>query len=165
MTILTGQANAILKRLASQDGYTEGPNNANIFSQHFKRDHESWCCRYISWGFDVEHSISLIEQMPHQGYANCAEFQRWAIAKKLTVPVSQIRLGDILLYGEKGKPPYHTGFAATVVDPKTKIFGAWEGNTSADHNPKGSQDNGDGVHYRHRSSLWVLTVVRPPYTH
>ena len=157
------QATAVLKRLASQDGFIEGPNNDNPYGKAMGYNHQPYCCYFVSWGFSCEHLLSLINQTPH-GYYNAAEFEQFAHDMKRTVPVSQIKLGDILLYGEKGGKPYHTGFAASSIVPKVNLFPAWEANTSADHNPTGSQANGDGVHLRHRSPLWVLTVYRPPYT-
>lgn len=154
------QAQRIVARAKSQKGFREGANNDNKYGKAFGGNHAPWCAYFVSWVFKEEGLLHLIGQTP-KGFCNCADFQEWAIEQKQTVPVGKIQGGDILLFGEKGGKPYHTGIAEDVINLKTgKVFD-WEGNTSS--GAKGSQANGDGVYHRSRHKSWILTVFRPAW--
>jgi hypothetical protein len=135
----------------------EGVNNDNKYGRWFNGgslNNQPWCMMFVMWCFSCARAKDLILQT-----AGCEALEAWAVKNKLTVPVAQVQAGDVLLFDfhKEGKS-VHTGIAIGGVDSKTKLIPTVEGNTAADN--AGSQANGDGVYYKHRTMESVRAVVR-----
>ena len=88
--------------------------------------------------------------------ASCSVFGDYAIKKKMTVPYSKAKKGDIVLYDfNKNGTSDHTGIVYKV--SKGKIY-VVEGNTST-----GNNCNGGMVMKRTRVKGNVNYLVRPKY--
>lgn len=155
------QADAVIKTALAKVGYKEGTNNDTVFGKWYGLNHQPWCAMFVSWCFDQNKLIGLINQSS-KGYAGCESFEAWAIKKKMTVPVSQAQKGDIVLFDfyKSGKSE-HTGLVLGI-NPHTHLIDTIEGNTAGDNS--GSQANGDGVYLKHRAVSTVRLVVRPKWT-
>jgi hypothetical protein len=154
------QAGSVLTYAKDKVGYKEGTNNDTIFGKWYGLNHAPWCAIFVSWCFAQAGASSLIAQTP-KGYAGCEAFEVWAKAKKLTIPVKDIQVGDILLFDfSKSGKSEHTGLALGY-NANTHLIDTVEGNTAADN--AGVQANGDGVYLKHRAPSAVRLVVRPKW--
>ena len=89
--------------------------------------------------------------------ASCSVFGDYAIKKKMTVPYSKAKKGDIVLYDfNHNGTSDHTGIVYKVVGSKIYVV---EGNTSL-----GNDCNGGAVLKRTRVKGDVNYLVRPKYT-
>jgi hypothetical protein len=153
------QADAVLKyaRKFADEKYKEGANNDTTFGTWVGAPNQPWCMAFVTWCMSAGKALNLVIKT-----AGCEAMEAWAVKNKMTVPVNQIQAGDILLFDfhAAGKS-VHTGFALGAVDSKTKLIPTVEGNTCGDN--AGSQANGDGVYYKHRTLASVRCVVRPKY--
>ena len=156
------QADLVVKIALSQNGYKEGTNNDTMYGKWFGVNHQPWCAMFVSWCFNQAGVINLINQTP-KGYAGCEAFEAWAVKNKLTVPVTSVQKGDILLFDfyKSGKSE-HTGIAQSSINVNTHLIDTVEGNTAGDN--VGSQANGDGVYIKHRAPSTVRLVVRPRWS-
>ena len=136
----------------------ERPVNKTKYGHWYGLDGQPWCAMFVSWCFAEAGLTSLINQSP-KGFAGCESFEAWAKKKKMTVPVSQVQAGDILLFdfNKEGKS-IHTGIALGY-NVHTHLIDTVEGNTAG--NQSGSQANGDGEYLKHRAPTTVRVVVRP----
>ena len=159
MTIDVSKVIAIAKK---EVGTKEVPVNKTKYGKWYGLDGQPWCAMFVSWCFAQAGLTNLIHQSP-KGYAGCESFEAWAKANKLTVPVSKIQAGDILLFDwyKTGKSE-HTGIALGPLNVHTHLIDTVEGNTGGDNS--GNQSNGDGVYLKHRAPSTIRCVVRPKWS-
>ena len=96
--------------------------------------------------------------------ARCSILLRWYREQGLTVPVSEVQAGDIVLLNFHGKSdPEHCGLVTEVnrwaVTRELIQIQTIEGNTSVN----GSQDNGGMVAEKTRYPSQIVAVCRPQY--
>lgn len=142
-------------------GVTEKPSGSNFTKYGFWYgvDGVPWCVIFLCWLFD-----QAGERMAFFGggkTASCGTLLRWYREQGLTVDVSDIDIGDIVLLNfHGGKDPEHCG----LVVEKGLLAGTWytiEGNTTPGE--EGSQDNGGCVARKLRSVRNIVAVCRPQY--
>ena len=96
--------------------------------------------------------------------ASCSMLLRWYKEQGLTVPVSEVQPGDIVILNFHGtKDTEHCGIVYEVVrDSYGKLVGVrtYEGNTSPSD---GSQSNGGMVCDKDRLKRYIVAVCRPQY--
>lgn len=144
-------------------GVTESPPGSNRVKYWEKYDPayqgQPWCVAFLWWVFQ-----EAGERMAFFGggkTASCSILLRWYREQGLTVPVSEVQVGDIVLLNfHKKSDPEHCG----LVTEKGVDFGYWyiktiEGNTSSG----GSQDNGGAVCEKERYQHQIVGVCRPQY--
>lgn len=154
------QANAVIETAKAQVGYKEGNNNDTIFGKWYGLNNQPWCAMFVSWCFYKAGATKLIAQSP-KGFAGCQSMEVWAKKNKLTVSVTDIQAGDILLFDfSKAGKSEHTGIALGY-NANTHLIDTVEGNTAG--NNAGSQANGDGVYFKHRAPSTVRLVIRPAW--
>lgn len=103
--------------------------------------------------------------------ASCSVLLRWYKEQGLTVPVSEVQVGDIVLLNfHGGKDPEHCGLVvedqhflnlsgiSPMLQTSVKTI---EGNTSPGE--EGSQDNGGCVALKTRYLSQIVAVCRPQY--
>lgn len=138
----------------SQVGVTEQPagSNRTPYGVAYGLDGVPWCSIFVWWccreaGVDY----------PHTAYVPTLE--QWARLEGRTVPVDEIRRGDIICLdftNPWGDGSDHVEIAlGPAVDDRVPCVG---GNTS--DTADGSVDNGGGVFTNQRPVSWVATVVR-----
>lgn len=99
--------------------------------------------------------INAINLLPVRT-ASCSVMGDYALMKKMTVPYSKARKGDVVLYDFNGNGTSdHTGIIYKVKNGKIYVV---EGNTS-----QSSNDNGGCVMKRTRVKRQVNYIVRPNY--
>ena len=155
-------ANKIIEIAKAEVGTEEEPVNKTKYGKWYGMNGQPWCAMFVSWCFSkVPGATSLIAQSP-KGFAGCEAFEAWAKKKELNVPVATVQAGDIALFdfNKQGKS-IHVGLVIGY-DKNKHLIETIEGNTSGE-GKVGSQDNGEGVHIRHRSPSLVRMVVRPKY--
>ena len=122
---------------------------------------QPWCVAFQWWCF-----WKAGERMSFFGggrTASCSVLLRWYKEQGLTVPVSEVQVGDIVLLNfHGGKDPEHCGLVEFVL-PGGWVVGirTIEGNTSASD---GSQSNGGMVCEKTRYPSQIVAVCRPQYT-
>lgn len=98
--------------------------------------------------------------------ASCSMLLRWYKEQGLTVPVSEVQVGDIVLLNfHGGKDPEHCGLVTDVSywnDDEHRAVYTIEGNTTP--GSEGSQDNGGCVASKLRYENQIVAVCRPTYT-
>ncbi len=125
-----------------------------------------WCVVFLWWVFQEAQ-----ERMAFFGggrTASCSMLLRWYREQGLTVPVSEVQVGDIVLLNFNGKgTPDHCGIVVDYsirVNPKTgapDFVVTIEGNTTPGR--EGSQDNGGSVALKNRDFWNIVGVCRPQY--
>lgn len=148
-------------------GVTESPPGSNRVkywdSYDPKMQGQPWCVAFLWWVFQ-----QAGERMAFFGggrTASCSMLLRWYREQGLTVPVSEVHEGDIVLLNFNGKEtPDHCGLVATV----GKYNGyacVWtiEGNTTASGTTVGAEDNGGMVDLKLRLRRNIVGVCRPQY--
>jgi cell wall-associated NlpC family hydrolase len=155
------QLDKVISTAKAEVGTLEVPVNKTKYGKWYGLDGQPWCAMFVSWCFAQANATALIAQSP-KGYAGCESFETWAKAKGLTVPVSDVQAGDILLFdfSHAGKSE-HTGIALGY-NKNTHLIDSVEGNTGGSNT--GSQSNGDGVYLKHRAPSTVRYVVRPKWS-
>lgn len=102
--------------------------------------------------------------------ASCSILLRWYREQGLTVPVEDVRVGDIVLLNFNGKGTAdHCGIVVAVEDvvfrdgtyDRSKRIKTVEGNTTSGE--EGSQDNGGCVALKTRYPSQIIGVCRPQY--
>ena len=120
-----------------------------------------WCVIFLCWVFD-----RAGERMAFFGgdkTASCSILLRWYREQGLTVPVSEVQAGDIVLLNFRGgKDPEHCGLVYEVCEAAagTGVIRTIEGNTSPSD---GSQSNGGMVCEKGRLLSQIAAVCRPQY--
>ena len=155
---MSKQAVAVVAAAKAQVGYKEGANNDNKFGVWYGVNHVAWCAIFVSWCFDQAKAIPALEK-----YSYCPSLESWAHSHNMIVPISQVQMGDVLLFDwTHSGVAEHTGIATGPIDPHTKLIPTIEGNTGPDHVGV-NQSNGDGVYAKVRSPLVVKAVIRPKW--
>ena len=150
-------------------GVTENPPGSNRvkywddYSKSFQG--QPWCVCFLWWCFE-----QAGERMAFFGggkTASCSMLLRWYREQGLTVPVSEVQAGDIVLLNfHGGKDPEHCGLVtgkSDIINLSTGIpYSIWtiEGNTSPSD---GSQSNGGMVCEKTRYPSQIVGVCRPQY--
>lgn len=146
-------------------GYTENPPGSNMtkYGEAYGMNGVPWCVEALWYWFN-----SAGERMAFFGggkTASCSMLLRWYREQGLTVPVEDVREGDIVLLNFNGKgTPDHCGLVATVGkyngDPCVWTI---EGNTTASGTTGGAEDNGGMVDLKLRLRRNIVGVCRPQY--
>ena len=158
-------------------GYTESPVNRTKYWQDYDPSFQgqSWCVAFLWWVFQ-----QAGERMAFFGggkTASCSMLLRWYKEQGLTVPVSEVQVGDIVILNFHGtQDTEHCGLVvdkylmwkhgATVEDIMRddwtyQEIKTIEGNTTPGE--EGSQDNGGCVALKTRYPAQIVAVCRPPY--
>ena len=159
---------AVIEAARADLGYTESPANSNRtkYGEAYGMNGVPWCVQALWFWFN-----EAGERMAFFGggqTASCSILLRWYREQGLTVPVSEVREGDIVLLNfHGGKDPEHCGL---VVESPDQVVD-WldlppfamtiEGNTTPGE--EGSQDNGGCVALKQRFLKNIVAVCRPQY--
>jgi hypothetical protein len=148
-------------------GVTEQPPGSNRVKYWEKYDPafqgQPWCVAFLWWVFQ-----EAGERMAFFGggkTASCSILLRWYREQGLTVPVSEVQPGDIVILNFHGTQD--TEHCGLVVDVPARgltnnlDFYTIEGNTSS--GVWGSQDNGGCVAEKLRHTYQIVAVCRPQY--
>ena len=140
-------------------GVTEDPpgSNKTVFGAEYGLDGQPWCVMFLWYVF--QHAGERMAFFGGGKTARCSVLLQWYEKQGLTVPVSEVQVGDIVILNFHGTQD--TEHCGLVVD-KGKLAGTWytiEGNTSAN----GSQSNGDRVCEKTRYPSQIVAVCRPQY--
>ena len=145
-------------------GVTEQPpgsNRVKYWDEYDpKRQGQPWCVAFLWWCFD-----KAGERMAFFGggkTASCSTLLRWYREQGLTVPVSEVQEGDIVLLNFNGKGTAdHCGLVSWAGAVNLATF---EGNTTPgeEGTPK-EQANGGCVALKRRFPRQIVAVCRPQY--
>lgn len=150
-------------------GYTENPPGSNMTkywdAYDPKMQGQPWCVAFLWSVFN-----SAGERMAFFGggkTASCGMLLRWYKEQGLTVPVEDVRVGDIVILNFHGtKDTEHCGLVtgkSDIINLSTGTpYSIWtiEGNTSLSD---GSQSNGGMVCEKTRYPSQIVAVCRPQY--
>lgn len=148
-------------------GQHEDPAGSNLTKYGFWYgvDGVPWCVIFLCWLFN-----QAGERMAFFGggrTASCSVLLRWYREQGLTVDVSEVQEGDIVLLNFNGKgTPDHCGLVtgkSDIINLSTgKPYSVWtiEGNTAPSD---GSQSNGGMVCEKTRYPSQIVDVCRPQY--
>lgn len=144
-------------------GYTENPpgSNRTKYGEAYGWNGVPWCVQFTWWCFR-----EAGEQQAFFGgekTASCGTLLRWYQEQGQTVPIHDMRAGDIVILDFSGtRETQHCGLVEHVAyskEGKAQGFFTVEGNTCA----KGAQDNGGIVLLKPRYLWQVVDVCRPRY--
>ena len=142
-------------------GKTEFPKNSNMtpYGQAYGLNGYPWCVMFLWDCFD---RAGEAEAFYGGGKtASCGQLLRWYRDHDMTVPVDDVREGDIVILNFSGtKDTEHCGLVTRVMGAGR--FRTVEGNTTPGE--EGSQDNGGSVAIKTRFAANVVGVCRPAYT-
>lgn len=151
-------------------GVTEEPvnlvkYNTAYYGREVSGSAYPWCVTFLWWVFQEAQ-----ERMAFFGggkTASCGTLLRWYREQGLTVPVEQVKVGDIVILNFSGtKETQHCGLVVEVSDIVNLANGhpvsvcTIEGNTSPSD---GSQSNGGMVCEKRRFPSQIVAVCRPMY--
>lgn len=144
-------------------GNTEEPAGSNLTKYGFWYgvNGAPWCVIFLCWLFN-----QAGERMAFFGggkTASCGTLLRWYREQGLTVPVSEVQPGDIVILNFSGTvEPQHCGLVTHVERSGGSILyiKTIEGNTTSGDT---SQDNGGMVCEKVRYPRQVVGVCRPQY--
>lgn len=151
-------------------GVTENPAGSNRvkywtdFDPAFQG--QPWCAAFLWWCFrEAGESAAFFGGAKT---ASCGTLLRWYREQGLTVPVSEVQPGDIVILNFSGtKETQHCGLVVDYsirVSPKTgapEFVVTIEGNTTP--GLEGSQGNGGSVALKNRDFWNIVAVCRPQY--
>ena len=147
-------------------GQTENPAGSNRVKYWEKYDPkmqgQPWCAAFLWWVFQ-----EAGERMAFFGggkTASCSTLLMWYQNMEQTVPVDEVRVGDIVILNFHGtQDTEHCGLVTEVnrwaVTRELMQIQTIEGNTSVN----GSQDNGGMVAEKTRYPGNLVAVCRPQY--
>lgn len=148
---------AVLDAAKAEVGYKEGKNNDNKFAKIAGHaNHQAWCATFIRACL-----IKGEEEKAIPNTAYCPYIESWAREHNRIVPVSEAKIGDLVLldFSRNGKSE-HIGILTHNFNPlRPHILRTIEGNTS-NLNPT----NGDSVARKIRSVSLVRVIVRPKWS-
>jgi hypothetical protein len=138
-------------------GYTESPpgSNRTKYGEAFGWDGVPWCVIFLWWCFR-----EAGEGMAFFGggkTASCGTLLRWYREQGQTVPVKDVRAGDIVILNFSGTQ--ETQHCGLVIAVNGIYITTIEGNTSE----AGSQSNGGMVCQKTRYPSQIVGVCRPRY--
>lgn len=147
-------------------GVTESPPNSNRVKYWNDYDKsfqgQPWCVAFLWWVFQ-----QAGERMSFFGggkTASCGMLLRWYKEQGLTVPVSEVQVGDIVILNFHGtEDTEHCGLVTGTEHEKRAgvvSITTIEGNTSPSD---GSQSNGGMVCKKTRYPPQIVAVCRPKY--
>lgn len=143
--------------------YPPGSNRVKYWEDYDpKMQGQPWCVAFLWWAFT--HAGEGRAFFAGAKTASCGTLFRWYQAQGLTVPVPEVKAGDIVLMNfHGGSAPEHCGLAVEV-GLKNGVYtvNTVEGNTSPGF--EGSQDNGGCVAEKARYIRQIVGVCRPQYT-
>lgn len=145
-------------------GVTENPPGSNCvkyndayYGQNVSGSAYPWCVTFLWWVFR-----EAGERMAFFGggrTASCGTLLRWYREQGLTVPVGEVKKGDVVILNFSGtQETQHCGYVIERVGNTIKTV---EGNTSPGE--EGSQDNGGCVAKKTRFPYQIVDVCRPQY--
>ena len=146
-------------------GYTENPPGSNRTkywdAYDPKMQGQPWCVAFLWSVFNTAG-----ERMAFFGggkTASCSVLLRWYREQGLTVPVSEVQVGDIVLLNfHGGKDPEHCGLVAEVLGNGWYIQ-TIEGNTTNTDKNTSNDSNGGCVAAKTRYPSQIIGVCRPQY--
>ena len=156
----------VIETARAELGVTEKPPGSNRVKYWDDYDKsfqgQPWCVAFLWWVFNTAG-----ERMAFFGggrTASCGMLLRWYREQGLTVPVSEVQVGDIVLLNfHNGTDTEHCGLVTEVnrwaVTRELMQIQTIEGNTSVN----GSQDNGGMVAEKTRYPGNIVAVCRPQY--
>ena len=156
----------VIETALAELGQHEDPAGSNVvkyWSEWWPElQGKPWCVGFQGWVFN-----KAGERMAFYNggkTASCRTLLRWYREQGLTVPVSEVQVGDIVLMNFNGKgTPDHCGLVDSVTrytSGKIVCICTIEGNTSSGD---GSQDNGGCVATKTRYPSQIVAVCRPQY--
>lgn len=153
--------NKVIEIARGELGVTESPpgsNRVKYWAEWWPEMQEQpWCVGLQGWIFN-----KAGERMAFYGggrTASCGTLLRWYREQGLTVPVSEVQPGDIVILNFSGtKDTEHCGL---VVETYGDAIFVIEGNTSP--GLEGSQNNGGCVALKQRNPSQIIAVCRPQY--
>ena len=143
-------------------GNTELPAGSNNtkYGAAYGLQGQPWCLIFLWWIFrEAGESAAFFGGAKT---ASCGTLLRWYKAQGQTVPVSEVRPGDIVILNFHGtQDTEHCGLVTCVYDSDgwIRFVDTIEGNTSK----AGSQDNGGMVCEKTRYPSQIVGVCRPKY--
>ena len=144
-------------------GYTETPVNRTKYWEDYDKSFQGqpWGVAFLWWVFN-----QAGERMAFFGggkTASCSMLLRWYKEQGLTVPVSEVQVGDIVLLNfHGGKDPEHCGLVAEVLGNGWYIQ-TIEGNTTNTDKNTSNDSNGGCVAAKTRYPSQIIGVCRPQY--
>ena len=145
--------------------YPPGSNkvryNTAYYGREVQGDDYPWCVVFLWWVFQ-----QAGERMAFFGggqTASCRTMLSWYRQQGLTVPVSDIQPGDIVILNFSGtQDTQHCGLVLGVNSTDDNYINTAEGNTTPGEE-KTLQANGGCVALKHRHRSQVVAVCRPQY--
>lgn len=157
---------AVTAVVRGEIGKTEYPPSSNItpYGEAYGLNGVPWCVQFLWWCFrEAGESAAFFGGAKT---ASCGTLLKWYQEQGLTVPVSEVQPGDVVILNFHGtKATEHCGYVTSVVRNKGKSDGyvlriqTIEGNTSI----SGSQSNGGMVCEKTRYPSQAVGVCRPQY--
>lgn len=146
-------------------GNTESPHGSNrvkYWEVMPAWNGQPWCVVFLMWVF--RKAGEALAFFGGAFTASCSTLYAWYKSQGQTVPVSDVRPGDIVLLNFRGgKDPEHCGLVESVARTPTPAalvaVNTIEGNTSE----AGSQSNGGMVCRKTRYPSQIVGVCRPTY--
>lgn len=144
-------------------GYTETPVNRTKYWEAYdpKMQGHPWCVAFLWWVFQ-----QAGERMAFFGggkTASCSMLLRWYKEQGLTVPVSEVQPGDIVILNFHGtKDTEHCGLVTEVLGSGWYIQ-TIEGNTTSTNKDTSNDSNGGCVAAKTRYPSQIVAVCRPQY--
>lgn len=155
-------ADSVVTKAKSFLGTKESPAGSNkvVFNTDYYGKEVSgldypWCCTFV---WDIFRLCSASELFyDGKKTARCQTVYEWGKEKKLTVPKSSGRKGDLIIFDwNDNGVAQHIGFILSKNPDGT--YNTIEGNTAV-----GNDSNGGEVMQRKRAQGSILAVVRPEY--
>ena len=139
--------------------YPPGSNHVKYWNDYDERmQGQPWCVIFLWWIFWKAKQAAAF--FAGAKTAGCGTLGRWYQAQGMTVPITEIRKGDIVLLNFHGTlTPEHCGIVEEVVG--FGLVKTIEGNTSPGE--EGSQDNGGCVARKTRTAAQIVMICRPDY--
>ena len=161
--------NKVLEVARRELGQTESPAGSNNtkYGAAYGLQGQPWCVIFLWWLFrEAGESAAFFGGAKT---ASCGTLLRWYREQGLTVPVSEVQPGDIVILNFHGtQDTEHCGLVVDYslrVSPKTgapEFVVTIEGNTTP--GLEGSQDNGGSVALKNRDFWNIVAVCRPKYS-
>ena len=153
------QIERVIATARGELGYTESPagSNRTKYGEAYGWNGVPWCVIFLWWVF-LRAGLSVLF-FGGARTASCGTLRAWYKAQGQTVPVDQVKPGDIVLLNfHGGTEAEHCGLVEAAGTGWVRTI---EGNTSP--GLEGSQDNGGCVALKRRYPRQIVGVLRPMY--